>query len=186
MYKRQTYIGGQKEGTHGRGVERKTLVLVAAEGDRKKLGRVRFRCVETIDRATIELFARDYIEPGTRVITDDKSVYDGLIAEGFRHSPHAITTGGEAEFQYLDHVHLVIALLKRWLADARQGTVTSSHLQAYLNEFAFRFNRHLSQHRGKLFYRLMQHSVTARPATVRALYVSKPRVVGNLSQSATI
>jgi hypothetical protein len=50
-------------------------------------------------------------------------------------------------------------------------------VQAYLDEFSFRFNRRLSEHRGMLFYRLIQQAVTARPPAVKALYVSKPQPV---------
>ena len=175
----EAYVGGQKEGTRGRGAEGKTLVLVAVEGDAKrKLGRVRFRCVEAIDRTTVESFVRDYVEPGTQVVTDGLSVYDKLKAAGFNHRPHVVTTGGDAARRQLDHVHLVISLLKRWLGGTHQGAVTPSHLQAYLDEFSFRFNRRLSQHRGKLFYRLMQQAVTTRPPAIKALYVSKPQPVG--------
>ena len=175
----ETYVGGQKEGTRGRGAEGKTLVLVAVEGDiKKRLGRVRFRCVKAIDQEIIESFVQDYVEPGTKVVTDGLLVYGGLKAAGFDHRPHVVTTGGEKASQQLEHVHLVVSLLKRWLAGTHQGAVTPSHLQAYLDEFSFRFNRRLSQHRGKLFYRLMQQAVTARPPAVKALYVSKPQPVG--------
>lgn len=175
----EAYVGGQKEGARGRGAEGKTAVLVAVEGEAKrKLGRVRFRCVDAIDRERVELFIRDYVEPGAMVVTDGLSVYDQLKAAGFDHHPHVITTGGETARSELDHVHLVISLLKRWLGGTHQGAVTPSHLQAYLDEFAFRFNRRLSQHRGKLFYRLMQQAVTMRPPTVKALYASKPQAVG--------
>lgn len=174
----ETYVGGQKAGARGRGAEGKTLVLVAVEGDRKKLGRVRFRCVEAIDKTVIESFVKDFIEPGSQVITDGLSIYDGLASAGFRHCPHVIATGGESARQELDHVHLVISLLKRWLIGTHQGAVTPAHLQAYLNEFSFRFNRRLSHHRGKLFYRLMQQAVTARPPAIKALYVSKPQALG--------
>jgi transposase-like protein len=175
----ETYVGGQHEGTRGRGAESKTPVLVAVEGDAKKrLGRVRFRCVKTIDRAGVELFVGDCVEPGARVVTDGLSVYDHLQAAGFDHRPHVQTTGGAAAREQLDHVHLVISLLKRWLGGTHQGAVTPAHLQAYLDEFSFRFNRRLSQHRGKLFYRLMQQAVTTRPPAVKALYVSKPQPVG--------
>ena len=68
------------------------------------------------------------------------------------------------------HVHLVVSLLKRWLRGTHQGAVTPKHLPAYLDEFAFRFNRRLSAHRGKLFYRLMQQAVSTRPPNVKALY----------------
>ncbi len=175
----EAYVGGQKEGTRGRGAEGKTLVLVAVEGDaKKKLGRVRFRCVAAINGNTVESFVQDYVEPGAVVVTDGLSVYDGLGECGFDHRAHTISTGGEAASKQLEHVHLVISLLKRWLGGTHQGAVTPSHLQAYLDEFSFRFNRRLSRHRGKLFYRLMQQAVTTRPPAVKAMYVSKPQDIG--------
>jgi transposase-like protein len=175
----EAFVGGQKEGTRGRGAEGKTAVLVAVEGDpKKKLGRVRFRCVEAITRESVELFITDYVEPGPLVVTDGLSVDNHLQAGGYDHQAHVITTGGEPARQELDHVHLVISLLKRWLGGTPQGAVTPAHLQAYLDEFAFRFNRRLSHHRGKLFYRLMQQAVTVRPPTVKALYASKPQPAG--------
>jgi len=175
----ETYVGGQKKGTRGRGAEGKTLVLVAVEGiDKEKLGRVRFRCVETIDQETANAFVRDYVEEGSTIVTDGLSAYDKLKSIGFDHRPHVLKTGGEAAHQELAHVHLVVSLLKRWLGGTHQGAVTPAHLQAYLDEFAFRFNRRLSQHRGKLFYRLVQQAVTTRPPTVKALYVSDLQPVG--------
>jgi transposase-like protein len=175
----ETYVGGQKEGTRGRGAEGKTLVLVAVEGDvKKKLGRVRFRCVPEVDQQTVGTFVRDYIEEGSTVVTDGLQVYDKLKSLGFDHRPHVLKSGGETARAELDHVHLVISLLKRWLGGTHQGAVTPPHLQVYLDEFSFRFNRRLSQHRGKLFYRLMQQAVTTRPPSVKALYAPKPQPAG--------
>lgn len=175
----EAYVGGQREGSRGRGAEGKTAVLVAVEGQaKKKLGRVRFRCVESINRQSVELFIGDYVEPGAIVVTDGLSVYHHLGVAGFEHHSRVFTTGSEEARQELDHVHLVISLLKRWLGGTHQGAVTPSHLQAYLDEFSFRFNRRLSQHRGKLFYRLMQQAVTQRPPAVKALYVPKPQSAG--------
>ena len=175
----ETYVGGQKSGARGRGAVGKTLVLVAVEGDAFKLGRVRFRCVATADADTIEPFVHDYVEPGTLVVTDGLPAYNGLRAAGFDHRPHVIATGGETARQELDHVHLVVSLLKRWLGGTHQGAVTPAHLQDYLNEFAFRFNRRLSTYRGKLFHRLIQQTVTLRPKSVKAFYASKPQhIVG--------
>jgi transposase-like protein len=173
----ETYIGGKQAGTRGRGAAGKTLVLVAVEGSASKLGRVRFRCVNTADRASIDPFVQDYVEPGALVVTDGLSAYNGLKSAGFAHRPQIITQGGEDARQYLDHVHLVISLLKRWLVGTHQGAVKPAHLQGYLDEFSFRFNRRLSSHRGKLFHRLMEQAVTTRPPTVKALYVSKPQPV---------
>ena len=175
----EAYVGGQKEGKRGRGAEGKTLVLVAVEGmANKKLGRVRFRCVDAVNQDTVDSFLCDYVEPGTIVVTDGLSIYDNVKGAGFVHQPHVISSGGDAALKQLEHVHLVISLLKRWLGGTHQGAVTPSHLQAYLDEFSFRFNRRLSQHRGKLFYRLMQQAVMSRPPSVRDLYVPKPQDVG--------
>jgi transposase-like protein len=175
----ETYIGGQQEGARGRGAEGKTLVLVAVEGEAKqKLGRVRFRCVDAISQDIVASFAADYVEPGTTVVTDGLSIYDKLEPLGYRHRSHVIGTGNAVALKKLEHVHLVISLLKRWLGATHQGAVTSAHLQGYLDEFSFRFNRRLSRHRGKLFYRLMQQAVTARPPAIKALYASEPQDVG--------
>jgi transposase-like protein len=176
----ETYIGGRKEGARGRGAAGKTLVLVAVEGEGGKLGRVRFRCVSTADADHIELFAKDYVESGSTIVTDGLASYNGLSSLGFHHSPHIISSGGEEARKELDHVHLVISLLKRWLLGTHQGAVSPGHLQAYLDEYAFRFNRRLSTHRGKLFHRLIQQSVTLRPKSVKSLYVKKPQHTDSL------
>jgi hypothetical protein len=64
-------------------------------------------------------------------------------------------------------VHVVASLLKHWLLGTHQGSVTAQYLDAYLDEFAFRFNRHHSRQRGMLFYRLMKNSVDTPPARFR-------------------
>ncbi len=164
----EAFVGGQKEGARGRGAEGKTAVLVAVAGDpKKKLGRVRFRCVEAITRESAELFITDYVEPGTLVVTDGLSVYDHLQAAGYDHQAHVLTTGGELARQELDHVHLVISLLKRWLGGTHQGAVTPAHLQAYLDEFAFRFNRRHTRHAA--FRSLLGISVAKMPTTYNML-----------------
>ena len=59
----------------------------------------------------------------------------------------------------------MISLLKRWLMGTHQGAVSHKHLDYYLDEFTFRFNRRTSRSRGKLFYRLAQQSVAFDPVT---------------------
>jgi hypothetical protein len=66
----------------------------------------------------------------------------------------------------LPRVHLVISLLKRWLMGTHQGAVSHKHLDYYLDEFTFRFNRRKSANRGKLFYRLAQQAVAVEPVTL--------------------
>lgn len=70
-------------------------------------------------------------------------------------------------------VHRVAALLKRWLLGTHQGSVAPEHLQAYLDEFTFRFNRRTSRSRGLLFYRLLEGAVAAKPLTYANLVSSR-------------
>ena len=65
----------------------------------------------------------------------------------------------------MPRVHLVISLLKRWLMGTHQGAVSHKHLDYYLDEFTFRFNRRRSKSRGKLFLRLAQQAVAVDPVT---------------------
>ena len=56
-------------------------------------------------------------------------------------------------------VHRVASLLKRWWLGTYHGGISEQHLDDYLNEFTFRFNRRTSRARGLLFYRLVQQAV---------------------------
>ena len=58
---------------------------------------------------------------------------------------------------------------QRWLMGTHQGAVSHKHLDYYLDEFTFRFNRRTSRSRGKLFYRLVQQAVLLEPKPYRSL-----------------
>ena len=67
------------------------------------------------------------------------------------------------------HVHHVAGLLKPWLAGTLHGAISHEHLDYYLDEFTFRYNRRTSRSRGKLFYRLVQQAVQADPVPYTAM-----------------
>jgi hypothetical protein len=69
----------------------------------------------------------------------------------------------------LPSCHRVASLLKRWLMGTHQGAVSHEHLDYYLDEYAFRFNRRTSQYRGKLLYRLLQQAVTIGPSPYKQI-----------------
>jgi ISXO2-like transposase domain len=71
-------------------------------------------------------------------------------------------------------VHRVASLLKRWLLGTHQGSVSSEHLDYYLDEFTFRFNRRSSRARGLLFYRLAQQAVRTNPHPYKDVVGGKP------------
>ena len=91
--------------------------------------------------------------------------YETLADEGYLHDPHVLLGSSAPAHEPLSGVHRVAALIKRWLIGTHHGAVDPRHVDDYLDEFTFRFNRRSSKSRGMLFYRLMQQTVTAAPAT---------------------
>ena len=67
-------------------------------------------------------------------------------------------------------VHRVASLLKRWLLGTYQGAVSKAHLEYYLDEFTFRFDRRRSGSRGLLFYSLIQQAAQAPHTKTEHLY----------------
>ena len=80
----------------------------------------------------------------------------------------------------LSRAHRVISLLKRWLLGTHQGAIAQAHLDDYLDEFTFRFNRRASKSRGKLFFRLAQQAVHTGPAPFETLVKPQPVVPGGV------
>ena len=73
----------------------------------------------------------------TLTVTDDWSGYASLGKRGYEHFAVAECGDPEVAEDYLP-INLVFANLKTWLTAI---TVSAINLQAYLNEFTFRFNR---------------------------------------------
>ena len=159
----ETYIGGEKPGKRGRGAAGKALVLVAVEDKSNHLGRIRLRRVANASSASLIPVVQDGVAPGSTVRTDGWSGYVGLVSKGYTHE--VVRQDADVGENLLPLAHRVIALLKRWLTGTHQGAVRPSHLDYYLDEFTFRFNRRTSQSRGKLFYRLVQQAVAVDPVT---------------------
>lgn len=157
----ETYIGGKKPGKRGRGAAGKSLVLVAVEDKDNHLGRIRLRRVAEASEISLIPFVQENVEPCNTVRTDDWNGYKGLTSKGYNHI--VVRQSDNVGENLLPLAHRVIALLKRWLQGTHQGAVRDSHLDYYLDEFTFRFNRRTSKSRGKLFYRLLQQAVNVEP-----------------------
>jgi len=165
----ETYIGGLESGAVGRQLVEKALVVIAVELDGKKVGRVRLRHVPDASGESLVGFLKDCVAPGATVHTDDWNGYNGVSAAGFIHRVTRLEHDPERVRKYFPHVHLVASLLKRWLVATHQGRVEKAHLQGYLDEYGFRFNRRRSAHVGKLFYRLMEQMVLRKAKTYREI-----------------
>lgn len=164
----ETYVGGKEEGHPGRKTEKKALVVIAAQEEGPRIGRIRMRRVASASKANLHRFVLDMVEPGTVVHTDAWPSYGGLASKGYGHDVTELKSA-EHGVDMLPRVHRVASLLKRWLLGTHQGAVSHEHLDYYLDEFTFRFNRRTSRHRGKLFYRLLQNAVTVPPVTYRSM-----------------
>ena len=154
----ETYVGGRHEGKRGRGSEGKTIVVIAAERDGKGIGRIRLLCVSDVSGGALKQAVKELVTPGSEIITDGWNGYNGLSKEGYS---RIIENAADIPLNesLLPRCHRVASLLKRWIIGTLQGSVSTEHLQGYLNEFTFRFNRRKSTSRGKLFYRLSQYAV---------------------------
>ena len=120
----------------------------------------------------------DHVEPGAQVITDGWQGYRKIDKLGYVHdrrSQRAARARGDDPTELLPGVHRIAALAKRWLLGTHQGSVDEAHLQSYLDEFVFRFNRRTSSSRGMLFYRLLQQAVMTDPITYNDVIAALPK-----------
>ena len=66
---------------------------------------------------------------------------------GYEHERTVLSQQKDPAHVLMPGVHRVASLLERWLLGTHQGNVSPEHLDAYLNEFTFRFNRRRSPRR---------------------------------------
>ena len=130
-------------------------------------------------------FVQDSVALGSLIHTDGWRGYLPLESKGYVHEVTVVSGKKKPPSALMPRVHLVISLLKRWLMGTHQGAVSQKHLDYYLDEFTFRFNRRRSKSRGKLFFRLAQQAVAVDPVPydrivhpISAKGKSKPQSVG--------
>lgn len=142
-----------------------TIAVAVEVHDPKGFGRIRIHRVQGPTIGALIPFARENVMPGATIRTDGSAIYGPLQEDGFGHEPFVQLGSKIPAHVSLPGVHRVIALLKRWLLGTHQGAVDPRHVDYYLDEFAFRFNRRSSRSRGMLFYRLLQQSIATMPTT---------------------
>ena len=171
----ETFVGGE-DSQGGAWRDKKALVVVAAEENGRGIGRIRLAAVSDKTRASLGRFVKEAVASGSIVHTDGGGGYGGLDKLGYRHRPTPVGWRSDQARagELLPRVHRVASLLKRWLLGTHQGAVSVEHLDYYLDEFTFRFNRRTSRSRGKLFYRLLENAVQLPPAPYRDIIGGKP------------
>jgi transposase-like protein len=181
----ETWVGGRTRG-EGRGRHHKTLVVGAIEERKRKedeeemdhskalprrgdlyAGRLRLCIIPDRSAKSLESFVADSVQPSTRITTDDWSGYDRLAERGYRLTQVAQRGDPEVTEKHLPLIHLVFGNLKTWLNGVHHG-VSPQHLQAYLNEFTFRFNRRFYPFNA--FQSLLGIGAATEPTTYATLY----------------
>ena len=165
-------MGGPRPGTPGRGAAGKSKVAGAVESHRgqakgRRLGRLRLAVVHDVSAKSLQGFLGQNVARPATVSTDGWSGYQGLAAKGYVHEPIDLSRSwGDASLR-LPAIHLVFGLAKRWLLGTHHGAVGKKHLQAYLDEYVFRFNRRTATSIAHRFARVLQQAVLTPPTTYR-------------------
>ncbi len=168
----ETYIGGSGiGGKRGRGSARKEIAVIAVEvhSPTKGFGRVRMRRIPDVSSDSLVPFICDVAEKGSEILTDGWGGYNDLPNQDYQHKRVILSDTGDPAHVSMPGVHRIASLLKRWLMSTHQGSVGGKHLDYYLDEYTFRFNRRTSRSRGMLFYRLMQQAVMTSPLPYRQI-----------------
>ena len=174
----EAYVGGVEGAVYGRETATKSIVAIAVEIKHPKgFGRIRLQRVPDVSQESLMPFIEAAVEPGATVHTDGWQAYWTVPEHGYTHERTVIRKQNDPAHVVMPGVHRVASLLQRWLLGTHQGRVSAEHLDAYLNEFTFRFNRRRSRRRGLLFYRLLEQSIAADPITYRSL-IANPRPTG--------
>ena len=157
-------IGGETRG-EGRGVHHKVRVIGAVEVRQRKAGtnraarrgvahdrgisgkkkvyagRLRLEVIADKGATSLNGFVTRNVAVGATVLTDGWTGYNELPARGYAHRPLVLAGDHEKAEAHLPMIHLVFSNLKTWIRGTHHGRIEPRHLQAYLNEYVFRFNR---------------------------------------------
>ncbi|MGH8699780.1 MAG: IS1595 family transposase [Burkholderiales bacterium] len=152
----------------GKGGPHKQLVLAAAETG----GRVRLAHAENNDAATCQRFADGEVAVDAAVTTDGHAGYSDKSLGARTHEAVVQTKAEKRKADVVQTCHWTISLLKRWLIGTHAGAVKPKHLQAYLDEFAFRHNRRQTDGVARIAARVIESAVAQPPLTLRALVKS--------------
>ena len=162
----ESLVGGiEHGGKRGRGTN-KPIVVIAVEVKKPMgFGRVRMRHIPDASGVRLVPFVCDVVAQGAVVHTDGWGGYNGLSNHGYTHQKTMLSSSGDPAHVSMPGVHRVASLLKRWILGTHQGSASTTHLQSYLEEFTFRFNRRTSRSRGLVFRRLIEQAVATGPVT---------------------
>jgi transposase-like protein len=163
----ESFVGGEEQGgKRGRGTGKSIVVIAVEIKQPKGFGRVRMRHIPDSSGNSLVPFICDMIAPGSVVRTDGWKGYNRVTDHGYQREIIVQSSSGDPAHVSMPGVHRIASLLKRWILGTHQGSVLPLHLQSYLEEFTFRFNRRTSRSRGLVFRRLIEQAVITKPTTM--------------------
>lgn len=162
------YLGGKKTpGKRGRGSGKKTAVIVGVQlSENNKPQYAHMIAVDNLSEQSISKVSKEHIKEGSAIVSDAYSSYKLLSKYGYHHKPIKI---GFPEYasKFLPWVHIMISNVKAIHIGTHHG-VSKKHMQKYLSEFCYRFNRRFQQN--KLFDSLLCACLCAQPITIAELF----------------
>ncbi len=154
------FFGGAAKGRTGRGAANKTAVLVMVESKGEHAGFIAMQTIDAVKREFVEPTVRKRIAPTQTIRTDGLKSYKHLKTIGHQHIGTAVPP--EKAHEDLHWVHIAISNAKRFLLGTYHG-VSHKHLQSYLDEFCYRFNRRAWEK--QIPMRLLTACIFATPIT---------------------
>jgi len=162
----ETQVGGvDVGGKRGRGSKKSRVVIAVEIHEPKGFGRTRMRYIPDASSSSLTNFIKDVVHTDSTICTDGWNGYNGLKSLEYNHEITVMSHSTDQAHVSMPGVHRIASLLKRWILGTHQGSFSQEHLQSYLEEYTFRFNRRLSNNRGLVFRRLLEQAVNTSPVT---------------------
>jgi transposase-like protein len=163
-----SFFGAPSEGgKRGRGTDKTPVVIGLSLGENNRPEFVRAQVIDAVDGESLLEFAEGTIQKGSEIRSDGLSAYHKLAKNGYRLTSETFDPKEKPE--YLKWLHIIVSNMKTFLLGTYHG-IGSEHMQAYLDEFCYRFNRRNWQ--AQLFPRTLAACLTAKPFPRKSLVMN--------------
>jgi len=164
----EAFFGSPDEGgKRGRGSDKTPVVVGLSLGEKGEPVYCKAQVLDSVDGEAIKAFAKQAVRPGSVILTDGLKIYCPLGESGYVHQPKKVDSENAPE--HLKWLHIIISNMKAFIAGTYHG-LDSRHLQAFVDEFCFRFNRRSWQE--QLFARTLAACSSTKPFTRATLIMS--------------
>jgi len=147
----EAFFGAPSEGgKRGRGTDKTPVMVTVSLSHEEKPRMARMLVVDKVDGETVGHLLNNHVIKGSEIRTDGLPIYNGIPAMGYTHTRKIYNANSQPK--HLHWLHIIISNVKAFIGGTFHG-LDKKHLQRYLDEFCYRFNRR--QSKGSLFSRLL-------------------------------